>query len=271
MSNTTCDPSFSIPAVVGITIGGVVGAETILALSIFFLVKLRTRSERRARIRDPNRPADVVGIDVPDREKDVKSPVGSLMGRWLQREGATRYSPVELGGIVEEEVPLQHRAYPSRVIHSQRYRRNPPKLIPQPVPLVVLPPQPPVPLPPAPPPPPANLSFYAPALAAALAVPSAPTSVGHSSATLYDPPSLPAPPVPPLPLSHSSHRPALTPLHIPSSSPPKTRTAAAPAPAPRPRLLPRVVADPAGAMPSPPPFVQGLEPAHRYTAVTVVH
>ncbi|GAA5933938.1 hypothetical protein JCM10213_008479 [Rhodosporidiobolus nylandii] len=92
--------SLSTAAVVGFTVAGVIIAEAVVALLVYFVLRLRSRAREHGA--EGAEAAVAVKLDDTGAAGLQKSPVGSFMERWLRREGGTSYSPV----VLEEDVPL---------------------------------------------------------------------------------------------------------------------------------------------------------------------
>ncbi|GAA5862392.1 hypothetical protein JCM8547_007626 [Rhodosporidiobolus lusitaniae] len=206
--------ALSTGAAVGFGVAGTVVTEAVVALLFWVALKLRDSSRRRRAADEEERVMRLEVIGRGNGGKEMVSPakVGSMVERWLKTEGMTRYSPVQLRGVEEEEREgvLPQSAYPARSAPPSRV----PTIKARPVSKANLPVPPPFPTPQPPP----TVAFYPPALAAAL--------------SSSNPPPQPQPYDPPLP--PLQRRPDLSPLRIPSSSPPASRNRTRqPKPAPK--------------------------------------
>ncbi|KAL7339419.1 hypothetical protein BJY59DRAFT_663931 [Rhodotorula toruloides] len=220
MASTCQQPLLGPPAIIGLTIAGVVAVEAIL-LVLGWLIVIRTRRPKRSRTKGRRRATeDRTRRDEGRRaeegviaERSPASGRGSFLQRWIAREGNMVYSPVraveepEERTLVDQAVPSAPKLYlvPPAIQHPTHL--YPLTHVPYDHPLI--PPPPPSSLPP-------QLSCYSPDLGAVIAAQNA-----SQRSTLLLPP-LPAPPptsVSILPTSQTAERPILAPLRIPTSSP----------------------------------------------------
>ncbi|EGU12205.1 Proline rich protein [Rhodotorula toruloides ATCC 204091] len=217
----TCQlPLLGPPAIIGLTIAGVVVVETILLL-LGWLVVVRTRRPKRSRTKGRRRATDDRARRDEGRraeegviaERSPASGRGSFLQRWIAREGNMVYSPVraveepEERTLVDQAAPSVPKRYLVPPAAQQTTHLYPLAHVPYDHPLV--PPPPPPALPP-------QFSCYSPDLGAVIAAQNA----SQPSTALL--PTLPAPPltsVSMVPASLIAERPILAPLRIPTSSP----------------------------------------------------
>ncbi|GAA5983499.1 hypothetical protein JCM11641_005830 [Rhodosporidiobolus odoratus] len=196
---SACDRTLSTPAVVGFTVAAVVAVEAVAfgLVYVAFVLRGRLRKNRKAAALEQKPAAGESAVIVAEPR-----PQNSLLEKWINREAAAAYTPVRLSQV-DEDVPLRATSYPSRPAEPQRQPTTTARPISYAPPLQS-PEQPPAPpFQPAP-----DLAFYAPGLAAALAQ----RPPRHTTSVPYDPP-----------LPSLSRRPSLSPLRIPTSSPPVSR------------------------------------------------
>lgn len=119
MTSSCQQPLLGPPAIIGLTIAGVVAVEAVLLL-LGWLVIVRTRRPRRTRARQRSSPTgDGTRREEARRPEEgvtaQRSPAsgrGSFLQRWIVREGNMVYSPVRFAEEPEERTLVEHGEFP---------------------------------------------------------------------------------------------------------------------------------------------------------------